>query len=75
MTTTTEPTQPGWYATANGSDYLIYLRLPDIDVPGVFTRTGQWMAFTADGYATECEWGYIAQAGPIVPLIKATANV
>lgn len=74
MTDTTEPTRPGWYASANGNDYLIYLRLPDIDVPGVFTRIGQWRAYTADGATTDCEWGYIDQAGPVVPLTKATAN-
>lgn len=69
---TIEPSQPGWYASAGEglSDYLIYLRLEDIDIPGVFTRKRQWMAFTRSGESTKCDWGYIAQAGPITPLIK-----
>ena len=64
-----EPTRPGWYASASGVDYLIFLRMEDIDVPDVFTRKGQWMAFSQSGEATECDWGYIAQAGPVVPLV------
>lgn len=60
-----EPIEPGWYV--GGGDYLLYLRLPDIDVPGVFTRKGKWMAFTRDGDSTECTWAYIEQAGPVTP--------
>lgn len=69
---TTEPTEPGWYASADGRLGLamIFLRLPDLDVPGVIERHGAWRAYTADGDATDCVWAYIAQAGPVVPLTR-----
>lgn len=67
-----QPTAPGWYATAGAEFglYMIYLLLPDIDVPGVLVRKQQWMAFTSDGGSTVCDWEYIEQCGPVVPLVK-----
>lgn len=71
-----EPTEPGWYASADPrlSDYMIFLRMRDFDIPDVFTRIGQWMAFTQSGEATRCDWGYIAQSGPVTRLVKAGAD-
>jgi hypothetical protein len=68
----TEPTEPGWYASADErlGLGLIFLRLPDIDVPGVIERHGAWRAYTADGDATDCVWAYIAPAGPVVRLTR-----
>lgn len=60
-----QPTEPGWYRSIDGNDYMIFLRLPDIDVPDVFLRKAAWMAITRDGNATGCTWEYIAQSGPV----------
>lgn len=74
-TTQDEPTRPGWYASGDPrlDDYLIFLLMADVDIPGVFVRKGQWMAFTQSGEVSECDWGYVAQVGPVVPLVRSAS--
>lgn len=53
-----QPTVPGWYHSADGADYMIYL----------LNGNGDWYAITMSGEMSKCAWGYIEQAGAVEPL-------
>jgi hypothetical protein len=59
-----QPTQPGWYRSRKGSDWLLY----SLD------QRGQWYAHTQGGDVTPCTWDFISQSGPVRPVRRVTVG-